>query len=172
MILDEYHYGAWRDKAKELFEGEDSREVKLQEGEGINFFKEENMPITTNFYLYLSGTPFRAISTGEFIEEQIFNWTYTDEQNAKKNWLGEDNPYSSLPRMILMTYKVPDYISHIANEGEFDEFDLNTFLLNKNDETEFIFKDEVPWLDLIRGQNLESIKDNLKLKNKAPYPWR
>ena len=175
VILDEYHYGAWRDKAKELFEGEDSREVKLQEGEGINFFKEENMPITTNFYLYLSGTPFRAISTGEFIEEQIFNWTYTDEQNAKKNWLGEDNPYSSLPRMILMTYKVPDYISHIANEGEFDEFDLNTFFAAKyeNDEAEFIYKDEVQkWLDLIRGQNLESIKDNLKLKNKKPpYPY-
>ena len=31
-------------------------------------------------YLYLSGTPFRAISSGEFIEEQIYNWTYSDEQ--------------------------------------------------------------------------------------------
>ena len=40
--------------------------------------------ITTRHFLYLSGTPFRAISSGEFIEEQIFNWTYTDEQRAKQ----------------------------------------------------------------------------------------
>ena len=33
-----------------------------------------------------SGTPFKALSTGEFIEEQIFNWTYTDEQRAKQNY--------------------------------------------------------------------------------------
>lgn len=44
------------------------------------------MPITTAHYLYLSGTPFRAISSGEFIEEQIFNWTYSDEQRAKSEW--------------------------------------------------------------------------------------
>ncbi|HMW66584.1 MAG TPA: class I SAM-dependent methyltransferase, partial [Chitinophagaceae bacterium] len=37
---------------------------------------EKIIPISTNHYLYLSGTPFRAISSGEFIEEQIFNWTY------------------------------------------------------------------------------------------------
>ena len=123
----------------------------------------------------ISGTPFRAISTGEFIEEQIFNWTYSDEQNAKNKWVGDKNPYSSLPRMVLMTYKVPDYISEIASEGEFDEFDLNTFFSAKYEEeaSEFVYKDEVQkWLDLIRGQNLESIKQNLKLKEKKPpYPF-
>ena len=45
------------------------------------------MPITTSHYLYLSGTPFRAIENGEFIEEQIFNWTYSDEQKAKNEWV-------------------------------------------------------------------------------------
>jgi len=44
------------------------------------------LPITTRAYLYLSGTPFRALATGEFIEEQIFNWTYTDEQRAKEEF--------------------------------------------------------------------------------------
>ena len=85
------------------------------------------MPISTNGYLYLSGTPFRAIESGEFIEEQIYNWTYSDEQRAKKNWVGADNPYASLPRMVLMTYQLPDAISDIASGGEFDEFDLNVF---------------------------------------------
>jgi hypothetical protein len=55
------------------------------------------MPLTTNAYLYLSGTPFRAINSGEFIEEQIYNWTYSDEQRAKEEWQGEDNPYLPLP---------------------------------------------------------------------------
>ena len=35
-------------------------------------------------YLYLSGTPFRALNSGEFIKEQIYNWTYSDEQSAKE----------------------------------------------------------------------------------------
>ena len=89
VIFDEYHYGAWRENAKELFEAEGAKEMKFGEGEGIEYFDEEIMPITTNHYLYLSGTPFRAIASGEFIEEQIFNWTYSDEQRAKENWQGE-----------------------------------------------------------------------------------
>ena len=43
------------------------------------------MPITTDHYLYLSGTPFRALTEGEFTEDQIYNWTYSDEQEAKAN---------------------------------------------------------------------------------------
>mgnify|MGYP006975396506 CR=1 FL=1 len=78
-------------------------------------------------YLYLSGTPFRAIASGEFIEEQIFNWTYSDEQRAKQDWQGDVNPYACLPRMVLMTYQLPDAIRAIAMQGEFDEFDLNVF---------------------------------------------
>ena len=92
VILDEYHYGAWRENAKELFEAEDKKEIEFGEGEGIEDFDEEIMPITTGGYLYLSGTPFRAIASGEFIEEQIFNWTYSDEQRAKQDWAGADNP--------------------------------------------------------------------------------
>ena len=110
VIFDEYHYGAWRENAKELFEAEDKKEVKAQEGAGIDFFDEDILPITTSHYLYLSGTPFRAIESGEFIEEQIFNWTYSDEQKAKHEWQGEGNPYAALPRMVLMTYQLPDSI--------------------------------------------------------------
>src|SRR5699024_6051701 len=42
--------------------------------------------IQRNFTLYLSGTPFKAVAAGKFSEEQIFNWTYADEQNAKESW--------------------------------------------------------------------------------------
>ena len=171
VIFDEYHYGAWRENAKELFDAEDSKEIKFCEGEGIEDFDESIMPITTDAYLYLSGTPFRALSSGEFIEEQIFNWTYSDEQAAKVNWTGEKNPYSALPRMVLMTYQLPESIRKIAVEGEFNEFDLNLFFKAKGEGVlaEFIYKDEVQkWLEMIRGSLMETAVDNLKMGAKKP----
>jgi hypothetical protein len=171
VIFDEYHYGAWRENAKELFEAEDKQEVKMSEGEGIDYFDEDIMPITTDAYLYLSGTPFKAITSGEFIEDQIFNWTYSDEQRAKEEWKGENNPYSSLPRMVLLTYQMPDSIREIALGGEYNEFDLNIFFSAKGEEENavFTYEEEVQkWLDLIRGSYLETTLDNLKLGAKKP----
>ena len=175
VIFDEYHYGAWRENAKELFEAEDKEEVKFAEGEGLEYFDEDIMPITTDAYLYLSGTPFRAITSGEFIEEQIFNWTYSDEQRSKEQWQGEDNPYAPLPRMVLMTYQLPDSIREIAMQGEFDEFDLNIFFSAEGTgvRAKFKYQDEVQkWLNLIRGAFLETTMDNLKLgAQKPPMPF-
>lgn len=171
VILDEYHYGAWRENAKELFEAEDKKEIEFGVGVGIEDFDEEIMPITTGSYLYLSGTPFRAIASGEFIEEQIFNWTYSDEQRAKQEWKGAHNPYAALPRMVLLTYQLPDSISEIAIQGEFDEFDLNIFFSASGvgDKASFTYQDQVQnWLSLIRGGFLETTIDNLKLGAKKP----
>ena len=179
VIFDEYHYGAWRENAKELFEAEGKKEIEFGEGEGIDYFDEEIMPITTNHYLYLSGTPFRAIASGEFIEEQIFNWTYSDEQNAKERWEpsplemkeGKVNPYASLPRMVMLTYQLPDSIRQIAMQGEFDGFDLNIFFSAEGEgsKARFKYEDEVQkWLDLIRGSFSETTVDNLKMGAKKP----
>ena len=190
VVFDEYHFGAWRENAKDLFESEDREEAKYQEGEGLELFDYKSdknnlqknnideglMPITTSHYLYLSGTPFRAISSGEFIEEQIFNWTYTDEQRAKENWSienknNEKNPYLSLPRMVILTYQLPDSIRKIAIDGEFDEFDLNVFFSanGHHEDAKFIHENEVQkWLDLIRGSLQETQIDNLKLGAKKP----
>ena len=175
VIFDEYHYGAWREKAKELFEAEDEKERKFAEGEGLEYFDEDILPITPNHYLYLSGTPFRAIASGEFIEEQIFNWTYSDEQRAKQDWKGPDNPYASLPRMVLLTYQLPDAIREIAMQGEFNEFDLNLFFSAEGlgDKAKFKYEEEVQkWLDLIRGAFLPTSVDNLKLgAQRPPMPF-
>jgi hypothetical protein len=175
VVFDEYHFGAWRENAKELFEEEDKKEQRFAEGEGIEYFDEEVLPITTGSYLYLSGTPFRAITSGEFIEEQIFNWTYSDEQRAKENWEGENNPYSSLPRMVLMTYQLPESLTQIAQQGEFNEFDLNTFFSANGigENAKFKYDSEVQkWLDLIRGSYMETAVDELKIGGKKPpYPF-
>jgi len=171
VIFDEYHYGAWRENAKDLFEAESKKELEFGEGEGMDYFEEGNMPITTNSYLYLSGTPFRAIASGEFIEEQIYNWTYSDEQKAKENWKGNPNPYASLPRMVMLTYQLPDSIREIAMKGEFNEFDLNVFFSadGEGKKAKFKYENEVQkWLDLIRGSFSETTIDHLKLGAKKP----
>ncbi len=164
VIFDEYHYGAWRENAKDLFESEEKEKI-LETGD-VKEFDEEILPITTNHFLYLSGTPFRAITSGEFIEEQIFNWTYSDEQKAKEEWDDKNgpNPYASLPRMVMLTYQMPDAISKIAQGGEFNEFDLNVFFAasGTGENARFKYESDVQkWLDLIRGTFRETTLDNL-----------
>lgn len=178
IVFDEYHYGSWRENAKELFEAEDEKEKEFSEGQNLKDFDEKILPIKTDAYLYLSGTPFRAIASGEFIEEQIYNWTYSDEQKAKKLWQNKkdtNNPYAALPRMVMMTYQLPDSIIDIAKQGEFNEFDLNVFFSakGKGKNAKFIYEDEVQkWLDLIRGSFQATTIDNLKLgAQKPPMPY-
>lgn len=181
VAFDEYHFGAWKDTAKSLFQAADDDEaVESAEADADaatrgNALDETWLPIQSRFYLYLSGTPFRALNSGEFIEEQVFNWTYSDEQAAKGAWVGSDNPYESLPRMVLMTYKVPDSITRIARQGEFDEFDLNVFFSAEGHgaDARFKYKEYVQkWLDLIRGSSAETAVDDLKMgAEKPPMPF-
>ncbi|MGB1360804.1 MAG: DEAD/DEAH box helicase family protein [Alphaproteobacteria bacterium] len=171
VIFDEYHYGAWRENSKELFDDHVSTEDRK---EIANFDliekNEKNIPITTDHYLYLSGTPFKAIEQGEFIESQIYNWTYSDEQQAKAEWNEKKdgkNPYKALPRMVLMTYDMPEDIKQVARDTEFNEFDLNAFFAT-DDKSEFIHKDYIQkWLDLIRG-DLSATVDSKKAGAKTP----
>jgi hypothetical protein len=192
VVFDEYHFGAWRETAKELFEGEEEavaeKEAKLEYAaalEGVNedltilSEKEaEFLPITTKAYLYLSGTPFRALATGEFIEEQIFNWTYTDEQRAKEDFTlknpGKWNPYGALPQMRLLTYQMPDELLTVASAGEFDEFDLNEFFVatGTGKAAQFKHKSDVQkWLDIIRGQYMSKVVEGLKTGSPPPFPY-
>lgn len=175
IILDEYHYGAWRDKAKDLYDADEEGEVEAARGKGQDDFSEDIMPLTTGAYLYLSGTPFRAINSGEFIEEEIFNWTYSDEQRAKEEWQGDDNPYAALPRMVMMTYQMPAAIEDIAKKGEFNEFDLNEFFsaTGEGSKAQFRHEEEVnKWLALIRGAAIDTVVDNLKAgARKPPMPY-
>lgn len=192
VVFDEYHFGAWRETAKELFEGEEDaiakKETKREyaaELEGVNedlsvlSEKEtEFLPITTKAYLYLSGTPFKALATGEFIEEQIFNWTYTDEQRAKEEFAaqhpGKWNPYGALPQLRLFTYQMPDELLAVASGGEFDEFDLNEFFAatGTGAGAQFTHKSDVQkWLDIIRGSYIPQAVESLKNGTRPPFPY-
>ena len=110
VVFDEYHFGAWREDTKDLVgdagDAYDDNDPDIGESIDENaelIFKKLNQVLQVDSYLYLSGTPFRALATGEFIEEQIFNWTYVDEQEAKSKWVGPDNPYATLPKVNMLT---------------------------------------------------------------------
>lgn len=192
VVFDEYHFGAWRETAKELFEGEEEtvakKESKLEYAAGLEELNEdftvlseketEFLPITTKAYLYLSGTPFKALATGEFIEEQIFNWIYTDEQRAKEAFAakkpGKRNPYGALPQLRLLTYQMPDELLAIASDGEFDEFDLNAFFeaSGTGGLAQFKHKSDVQkWLDIIRGGYASKSIEHLKTGTRPPFPY-
>jgi hypothetical protein len=192
VAFDEYHFGAWRETAKELFASDEERiqkdEQLLDDTKVLKdkiadlnepLAKETDfLPITTKAYLYLSGTPFKALASGEFIEEQIFNWTYTDEQRAKEvfaaNFPDKRNPYGALPQMRLLTYQMPDELLAVASGGEFDEFDLNTFFEATGIEkaAQFKYKNDVQkWLDIIRGGHTPHTAELLKAGTRPPFPY-
>ncbi|MEI7731161.1 MAG: GIY-YIG nuclease family protein [Verrucomicrobiota bacterium] len=190
VVFDEYHFGAWRDTAKELFEGEEEAVAKKElkyaadladVNEDLSELSEnetEFLPITTKAYLYLSGTPFKALATGEFIEEQIFNWTYTDEQRAKEEFAaktpGKWNPYGALPQMRLLTYQMPEELVAIASGGEFNEFDLNAFFeaSGEGKKAQFKHKSDVQkWLNIIRGGYASKAVEYLKTGTRPPFPY-
>ena len=178
IILDEYHFGAHNAKSKEFYDAEykEAKEMAKESGDNIDYYDEDQMPLTTSAYLYLSGTPFKALHNGDFMEDQIFSWTYSDEQREKENWdcKNGSNPYTELPKMVMMTYKMPEEIKQIALDGEFNEFSLNEFFSASevNGECKFKYEKEVVnWLNLIRGQYLPTSIDELQNGKKPPMPY-
>ena len=196
VVFDEYHFGAWRESSKDLVMDaeealareearlEDAKKTKEKLQEKVADLQEklekesDFLPITTKAYLYLSGTPFKALTTGEFIEEQIFNWTYTDEQRAKEEFAtknpGKWNPYGALPQMRLLTYQMPDELVAIASAGEFDEFDLNAFFeaSGTGKKAQFKHKSDVQkWLDIIHGKYASKAVEYLKTGTRPPFPY-
>jgi superfamily II DNA or RNA helicase len=98
VILDEEHYGTRTDKSLKLFS-----------------------KITRKHTLHLSGTPYKALALGEFAEENMFSWTYTDEQK-KRNLEKESNwatdVYRLLPRMYFNTFNIHPDVKKKAEDWE------------------------------------------------------
>lgn len=186
IVLDEYHFGAWNENAKTLLDiGEGASKADLQEMNDIlaedgydtvsgRLFDEEQMPITGNHYLYLSGTPFRAIANGEFLENQIFNWTYQDEQRMKETCDDTPNPYLELPTMVMMTYQMPNDLGQLIEQYDMDEFDLNEFFRAEGQgrNARFVHENAVQkWLDIIRGKASIFSNSDSPLNQKPALPY-
>lgn len=179
IVLDEYHFGAWRDSARALYDPADKDDAELEEPEEQVTVEDltQELAVKANHYLYLSGTPFRAITDGEFTEDAIFNWTYVDEQREKAEWdnPARPNPYITLPRMEMYSYDMgkgdaEDY----AGDGEFSGFSLNEFFRAKNTDSGFEFErpDEVSeFLQMLRGKMSEQMKIQVLTQDKPPFPY-
>ncbi len=185
IVLDEYHFGAWNDNAKSLLDLGDSEAKRRQTEEdevmresGIDVesgraWDDDNVPITGKHFLYLSGTPFRALATGEFMENQIFNWTYQDEQKRKETIGG---PYQEMPTMVMMTYQMPQDLGAMIEQWDMDGFDLNEFFRaepakGKKPAT-FVHERAVQkWLDIIRGKAPIFGDNSSPLNRPVPLPF-
>ena len=127
IVIDEYHFGAWRDTARELYDPSDKSIAEVEEPEEA--VTEDDLGLGTRYQLYLSGTPFRAITSGEFTEDQIFNWTYVDEQREKAGWDASrgPNPHLDLPRMEMYSDQMGPDAEGWALDGEFIGFSLGDY---------------------------------------------
>jgi hypothetical protein len=190
VVIDEYHFGAWRDAARSIYlsdkesgiEGDKSEEKVMATPDLDEDFVADLegslkrlLDLDVANYLYLSGTPFRALTEGEFLEDQVFNWTYSDEQRAKVNWQGpRPNPYRSLPKMHLLAYEMPEALKEIALNN-MSEFSLTEFFrTEKQDDGTPKFKHEVEvqkWLDLLRGQDITGLWAVVSTTNRPPLPF-
>ncbi len=122
--------------------------------EGVDTMRTERAfrNIKRKHTLYLSGTPFKQLASDQFSSEQIYNWSYSDEQEAKENWTGDDyNPYEALPRMNMFTYQMSGMIYDqlqrgvdLSDDGDTVDFafDLNEFFAT-NESGKFVHEAEV-----------------------------
>ena len=135
VVFDEYHFGAWRDTAKELFEGEEDavakKEAKLEYATGLEKVNEdltvlsekevEFLPITTKAYLYLSGTRSKLWPRASSSKNKSSTGHIPTNSALKKSLPRRDPvigiPYSALPQMRLLTYQMPEELVAIASAG-------------------------------------------------------
>ena len=108
--------------------------------------------IKRKYTLHLSGTPFKALANDKFPANAIYNWTYADEQKAKRAFEeapGNENPYKNLPQLNMFTYQMSEIIREDLDQGmELDgetveyAFDLNEFFAT-SDSGRFVHNDSV-----------------------------
>jgi hypothetical protein len=182
IVLDEYHFGAWRDSARDLYDPSDRNLAEVQEPE--EEVTEEDLGLGSAHYLYLSGTPFRAITNGEFTEDQTFNWTYVNEQAAKETWDDADvpNPYRELPGMEMFAYEIAPGAADWAEDGEFSGFSLTDYFKAQRvgngsgtpQPGECVFEEPgrvSEFLEMLRGKLSEQIKVQIVAGQKPPFPY-
>ena len=185
IILDEYHFGAWREGARDLYDPADKSLAEAEEPD--EWVTEDDLGLKSKQFLYLSGTPFRAITNGEFTEDATFNWTYVDEQSAKADWDAADgqNPYIDLPGMKMYAYEMGSGAEQWADDGEFSGFNLTEYFkaskadadskAKKIEHGTYVFNDPTrvsEFLEMLRGK----LSDQMKVQmlgggKKAPFPY-
>lgn len=146
LVIDEAHYGTRAKNTKKILE-----KIKYEKK------------------LELSGTPFKILDDAEYHNDEIYNWTYQQEQKAKYGWNGpkEQNPYKDLPDMHIYTF---DGARDLINDFVDTQFNINVLFKTKvqrdtnkkpiYSSAEFINIDSVKRLiDFMCGEQFDLIED-------------
>ena len=158
------YFGGRYDKLKHLYKGDVFGNDKgltwdvliIDEAhEGVDTYKTDTAfnNIARKYTLHLSGTPFKALADDKFESNAIYNWTYADEQKAKAEWDDDDrsNPYETLPKLNLLTYRMSDIVLDKLKKGaDFDgdgdneayAFDLNE-MFGTNESGKFVHDKDI-----------------------------
>ena len=186
IVIDEFHFGASTSAAREVYDPQDKAEAALAQmflkaadessDSDADVVPEIDYGLKTKCHLHLSGTPFKAITNGDYAESEVFNWTYIDEQREKTNWdeAHGRNPYAELPQMRMYTYEMGTPGGALAADGEFDGFDLNTYFKAKKAESGYAFEKPdyvASFLDLIRGKKALPEKLTEPGEANAAFPY-
>ncbi|MDD6172509.1 MAG: DEAD/DEAH box helicase family protein [Ligilactobacillus ruminis] len=175
------YFGGEYDKLKWIADTPWDLLVVDEAHEGVDTYKTDKAfdNIKRKYTLHLTGTPFKALANGKFSTDQIYNWSYADEQFAKQNWNedeeGSSNPYEKMPRLNMFTYQMSAIAEEKAKQGmtlDGDDavdpaFDLNEFF-KTNSKGEFVYETQVDhFLDALTSQekfpfSTPELRDELK----------
>lgn len=130
LVIDEAHYGTRAKNTKKILE-------KLK-------YKRK---------LELSGTPFKILDDAEYHSDEIYNWTYKQEQAAKYGWKGpkDQNPYKDLPDMHIYTF---DGARELINDFSDTVFNINVLFKTHTEKD----KNNKPDPTTATFVNLDSVK--------------
>lgn len=118
LVIDEMHYGSDTETAKKTL-------TNLKYDRILN----------------VSGTPLDALMSGEFLDEEIYSWTYAEEQRKKKaeresGWPTQQ--YRMLPTMSFYTFEVAEDAKAMQNMYSKEEAFTMTKMLATDEFGNFI----------------------------------
>ena len=132
IVIDEMHYGSKTERAQESL-----------------------AQLTYDRTLYVSGTPLKALMSGEFLDEEIYTWGYADEQRkrlAEKSSGWETELYRWLPEMKFHTFEVTEEAKKLVSAYSEDEGFTMTKMFGSEDGEKFIDESAVKlFLDQVFG---------------------
>ena len=146
IVVDEMHYGTKTERAQE----------SLRQ---LNYDR----------ILYASGTPLKALMSGEFLDEEIYNWGYADEQSKRtiekdSHWKTE--VYRWLPVMHFHTYEVSEEAKRIVSlYSEEEGFTMTKMFGTVSNGHNLKFKDEGVvklFIDQMFGRTVRTDKSPMK----------
>ncbi len=127
VIFDEVHFGSRTDRARHIIDS-----------------------LKSDFRLDLSGTPFRLIQEDDFCSQQVFTYSYLDEQTNKRQEMENDPDgitpyvYREMPDLDISTIEITE--QDIAEQRDTfltDDLDFSLNELFKATKSGFVYNDAV-----------------------------